>query len=78
MNDNLKIIELALKKSKFWLIIMCFESVDILFLDQKLSFSSLSFYLTLLIFVFGISDIIENYKKIKKEIKNKNIKTISM
>ena len=69
MNDNLKIIVLALKKSKFWIAVMCFECINILFLDQKLSFSSFSFYLTLLTYIFGIRDIISNYKKIKKEMK---------
>lgn len=73
MDNNLKILGLALKKSKFWIIVMCFECVNILFLDQKLSFSSFSFYLTLLTYAFGISDIVENYKRIKEEIKNTNI-----
>lgn len=67
MNSNLKIIVPALKEAKFWIIVMCFECVNILFFEQNLSFSSFSLYLTLLTYIFGISEIVKNYKRIKKE-----------
>lgn len=67
MNRNLKIIVPALKESKFWIIVMFFECVNILFFEQNLSFSSFSLYLTLLTYIFGISEIVKNYKSIKKE-----------
>ncbi|MEG1475067.1 MAG: hypothetical protein RSC10_04865 [Longicatena sp.] len=66
MKENLKILVQALIKSKFWIIVMILEVINFLLMGKSFSFTSFAFFTAIITYIFGIGDIIEKYKGIKK------------